>query len=335
MDEKRPIDKKRESGGYADIGTLEDGAIIEMTEIASRLLVIKERSIYEMIFADKIDPERTNINLPQTINKLIIDKGTESEIVGRTFLTAKTIFKSEYLNDSINCNSVLSLSIDLLSELSLLEKEINEYSQEEIRVSLEYEKNRNEKVSFQLPSIVNLESRCKTIFQKADHVKQTLMEVITLFYPSSGLTKQSHFPKFHEVLQEKYGEKDGFTEFIGRTLYFMKVVRELRNGLDHRLSTYKITDFELKAHGDILSPTIEVKHKDIKVERTSLNEFLNLTTQNLIEIIEVSFAFLAGRAVRTGGMQYQLREIPKEKRRNEFVKFSFWMPIGDEGFYCQ
>jgi hypothetical protein len=161
------------------------------------------------------------------------------------------------------------------------------------------------------------------------------MEIITLFNPNSGLTKQSHFPKFHEVLKEKYVEKDGFTEFIGSTLYFMRIVRELRNGLDHRLSTYKIKDFELKTDGDILSPTIELNHKDVKVERTALNEFLKLTTQNLIEIIEVSFAFLAGRAVRTSRMPYQLRETPIEKRRHKFVKYSFWMPIGDEGFYCQ
>ncbi len=335
MDKKRPIDKKRESGGYTDIGTLEDGAIVEMKEIAGRFLIIKERSIYEMIFADKIDPARTNINLPNTIHKLIIDKGTESELVARTLLTAKTVFKKEYLNDRINCNSVLSLCVDLLSELSLLEKEIKEYLDEENKVSLEYEKRRNEKVSFQLPAIINLESRCKTIYQKTDHIEQTLMEIITYFYPNKQLTKQSHFPKFHEVLKVKYGENDGFSKFIGKKACFMRVIRELRNGLDHRLATYKVTDFELKPDGDILSPTIELNHKDVKVERISLSEFLRITSSNLIEIIEVTFAFLAGRAVKTTGMPYQLREIPKEKRRHKFVRFCFWMPIGVEGYYCQ
>jgi len=40
MNEKRPIDKKRESAGMADIGTNEDGAIVEMTKIGDRLLVL-------------------------------------------------------------------------------------------------------------------------------------------------------------------------------------------------------------------------------------------------------------------------------------------------------
>lgn len=335
MSEKRPIDRIRESGGHADIGTIEDGAIMEMQNVGGRLLIIKERSIYEMVFADTIDPQRTNINLPPTIHKLIIDKGTESETVARTFLTAKTLFKPQYIPTTINCDTILSLTIDILSEISLLEKEIKEYQETEDKVSAEYEKRREQKGAFELPSVVNLESRCKTIFQKADHVEQTLMEIITHFYPNQGLSKQSHFPKFHDILLKAYGEKDGFAEFISKTLYFMRVVRELRNGLDHRLPTVTVTDFELQTDGNILAPTITLNHKEIKLNRTSLSEFLKLTTANLIEIVETTFAFLAGRNIKTDGMPYQLREIPEDKRRHKYVRYSFWMPIGDEGFYCQ
>lgn len=335
MSEKRPIDRIRESGGHADIGTIEDGAIMEMQNVGGRLLIIKERSIYEMIFADAIDPQRTNINLPPTIHKLIIDKGTESETVARTFLTAKTIFKSQYIPSTINCDWLLSLTIDMLSEFSLLEKEIREYQVVEDKVSAEYEKRRSQKGAFELPSVVNLESRCKTIFQKADHVEQILMDIITHFYPNQGLTRQSHFPKFHEVLQKLYGDKDGFAVFIGKTLYFMRVVRELRNGLDHRLPTVTVTDFELQTDGSILAPTINLNHKEIKLDRTSLSEFLKLTTANLLEIVETTFAFLAGRNVKTDGMLYQLKEIPEAERRHKYVRYSFWMPIGPNGFYCQ
>src|SRR5262249_55523027 len=154
--------------------------------------------------------------------------------------------------------------------------EIIEYQKEEDRVSSEYEKRRSEKASYQLPSIVNLETRCKTIFQKADHIEQILMEIITHFYPNQGLTKQSHFPKFQDVLKTIYGETDGFAEFIGKTLYFMRVVRELRNGFDHRLVIAKVTDFELQKDGNVLSPTIELNHKEVKLERTSLGEFLKV-----------------------------------------------------------
>jgi len=86
MEEKRPIDRKRESGGHADIGSEEDGAIVEMKNIGGRLLIIKERSIYEMVMADDIDPERTNINLPTTIHKLIIDKSRKLNLKQNTYI---------------------------------------------------------------------------------------------------------------------------------------------------------------------------------------------------------------------------------------------------------
>lgn len=335
MSDKRPIDQIRESGGYADIGTVADGAIVEMQNVGGRLLIIKERSIYEMVFADTIDPQRTNINLPPTIHRLIIDKGTESETVARIFLTAKAIFRPQYIPSLIDCDKLLSLTIDMLSEFSLLEKEIKEYQDAENTAAAEYGKRRAQKGSFELPSVVNIESRCKTIFLKADHVEQILMDIITHFYPNQGLTKQSHFPKFHQVLTRVYGEKDGFAEFISKTVYFMRVIRELRNGFDHRLSTVAVSDFELQTDGNILSPTIALHHKEAKLERTSISEFLKLTTANLIDIVETTFAFLAGRNVKADGMPYQLREIPEDKRRHKHVRYSFWLPLGHEGLYCQ
>ena len=335
MEEKKPIDRKRESAGYANIGSKEDGAIMEMKNVGGRLLIIKERAIYEMIMADSIDPERTNINLPTTIQKLIIDKGTESEVVSRTLLTAMTLFNKDYIVDTIDCNKIISLTIDLLSEISVLEKEINEYQFAEDNASNEYEERKKQLSSYKLPAIVSLDSKCKTIFQKADHVEQTLMDIIVNFYPNLGLTKQSHFPNLHQKLKEKYGETDSFVLFIKNAIHFMQVIRELRNGLDHRLEHTKILDYELQTNGDIISPTIELQHKKNKLERTSLHEFLDITFTNIIDIVELTFAFLAKKNVRKSGMAYQVRKIPEDKRKNKFMQYSFWSPIGDEGYYNQ
>jgi len=335
MEEKKPIDRKRESGGYADIGSKEEGAIMEMRDIGGRALIIKERAIYEMVMADTIDPKRTNINLPTTIQKLIIDKGTESEIVSRTLLTAMTLFNKDYIVDAIDCKKIISLAIDLLSEISILEKEIKEYQLAEDSASNEYEERKKQLSSYKLPSVVSLESKCKTIFQKADHVEQTLMDIIVNFYPNIGLTKQSHFPNLHQKLKEKYGKTDSFVLFIGNTIHFMQVIRELRNGLDHRLDHTKVLDYELQTNGDIISPTIELQHKKIKLERTSLHEFLDLIFINIIDIVELTFAFLAKKNVRKNGIPHLVREIPENKRRNQFIRYCFWSPLGDEGYYNQ
>jgi len=149
------------------------------------------------------------------------------------------------------------------------------------------------------------------------------------------LTKQSHFPNLHEKLHEKYGEGDPFVDYIKKTVYFMQVIRELRNGFDHRLEHTKVFDFELQTDGNIIAPTIELNHKKIKLERTSLSEFLEITTKNMLDIIELTFAYIAGKNTKTTGLSYQVKLIPEEKRRNKFIKYCFWTPIGNEGFYNQ
>lgn len=72
MSDKRPVDLKRDRGGSVDIGTEDDGAILEMYNLGGRMLVIKEKAIYELRFADDIDPNRENPNLPPSTQKLIL-----------------------------------------------------------------------------------------------------------------------------------------------------------------------------------------------------------------------------------------------------------------------
>jgi hypothetical protein len=336
MKDKRPIDRKRESGGVADIGTEEDGAIVGTAKIGERLIIIKERSLYEFLIADNIDPKRTNIGLPNNIQKLIIDKGTESEMVSRTFLTAKNLLKPEYLNENIDSAKALTLILEILPELDILEKEVTDYLETEQQVSEHYETNRDKPASYTVPSIGNVETRCKTIFQKADHIEQMLIEMIVLFYQNEGLKKQSHFPNLQGILLERYGKDDPFYKFVENTSGFMALVRNLRNALDHRLDFVKVTDFELQSNSDIISPTIELtKYRDTKLERQSLSEFLPIVLENIIFIIENTLAYICNNNARTHIFTYSVREIPDSQRRNKYVKYSFWSPLGEGGFYHQ
>lgn len=335
LDRKRPIDNKRESGGTTQVGDNLDGAIVEMTEVNGRLFVIKERSIYEMITADDIDPERTNISIPNYIPKLVIDLGSESEMVSRTFLTAKNLFKTEYIETIIDFGKVQKLSVEIVQELSILDKEIREYlEQEKIEISHFEERQKQEK-PISLPSIINLESTCKTIFQKADHVEQVLMEIIVEFYPNEGLTKQSHFPIFYDVLQKLYGTEDNFSDFVMSTLNIMKIIRELRNGLDHRLKTTDVRNFEFLPSSEILLPTIELDSRNAKMKKSFLSQILPILEKNLISIIEVTFTYLTEKHLKKNIFGYQVREIPIEKRKYKFVNYCVWSQLGKDGFYNQ
>lgn len=335
MSEERPIDRKRNAGGQTDIGTEEDGAIEEMINLEDRLIIVKTRSIYEMQMADAIDPQRTNINLPTSVHKLLINQGTESEIVGKTFLTARTLFHKGHLDQSINTKVLLKLSIEISNELIVLNREIAKYLDEEKKLHEGYDNAKAKPGSYSIPSVLNLETECKTIFQKADHVEQILMEIVTIFYPAEGLTKQSHFPKLLDLMKKKYGEADAFVKFLSEIEEFMKVIRDLRNGLDHRLSFVTVWNFELQVDSSVFSPSIELKSKEAKLERTSLSHFLPLVLENLVTITETMFAYLASKNAKQSAMSFQVKEIPEERRRYKHVSFSFWSPIGQGGFFDQ
>jgi hypothetical protein len=115
----------------------------------------------------------------------------------------------------------------------------------------------------------------------------------------------------------------------------MQVIRELRNGFDHRLEHTKVFDFELQIDGNIIVPTIELNHKKIKLERTSLSEFLKITIKNMLDIIEGTFAYLASKNIKITAMSNEIKEIPNDKRKNKFVKYCFWSAIGEGGYYHQ
>ncbi len=115
---KTPIDIKRDSGGFVHIGTLEDGAVRTMVEIDGSLFIIKEKAIYAVQQADQIDPKRTNIALPNIIPRPDLSEGSDSELVGKTLMTAVTMFdKGKFLPNEFDHAKALSLSLDVLKTM--------------------------------------------------------------------------------------------------------------------------------------------------------------------------------------------------------------------------
>lgn len=75
-----------------EIGTPDDqSAITAIFPIGDDLYAVKERGIYEVRLADRIDPNRTNIAMPNTQQR-VLNYGSDAPVVGRTLLTAKELF---------------------------------------------------------------------------------------------------------------------------------------------------------------------------------------------------------------------------------------------------
>jgi hypothetical protein len=85
-DDKRPIDRVRESALSMQIGGPADGAISVMIDMGMALYVVKEHAIYAVQLADQVDPGRTNVAVPNTQQRLL-SIGTHDPAFARIFLT--------------------------------------------------------------------------------------------------------------------------------------------------------------------------------------------------------------------------------------------------------
>lgn len=324
MTERRPIDIKRESGGMADIGLKSEGAIVDTFEFKGNVIVVKEKAIYNLIFADSIDPERVNIGLPTNMQKRVLGLGSDSELVARTFLTARNLFRKGYLPQTVDYQRALELALEAVQELVAMESECSIYLKYENLAISEYEERRDKNLSYKIPSVIDVNTRCKTFFQKADHVYQFLIEITRLFYPK--LKQHAHFSTFHKLLEDEYGTDDSFTQFMDSTMDFLKLTRNVRDCLDHMIDGVIVRDFDLQINSNVLTPTIEVNFRGSKLPRTSLCDFLPRHINGMIDFFENLIAYLCTK------FGYQVGHIPVDKRRHRHVQYGYYFPVGDGAF---
>jgi hypothetical protein len=254
-------------------------------------------------------------------------------LVARTFLTAKGLLKPQFLPDHINIESTILVTLELLQELSTLDSEIKDFLEKEKKVIAEYRAHIKKQESFVIPSLTDVLTRCKTIFQKSDHIYQILVEIIKNFYPNGGLSKQSHITTIYDLIKSIYGENDPFSKFIEDNIHFFETIRDIRDCLDHRLPNIKIMNFELHISSCVITPTIEMDFRGVKLERQSLSSLLPYIYKTFIKLFETIFVYLCDKNAKQNLMQYRVTFIPLERRINKLINYSFWSPIGDGGYF--
>ncbi len=188
---KHPLIPIRDSGGTFRLNNPDDGtAITEMFRLDSGLLMITEKCTYRVQVADQIDPGRNNPALPHNFHQKLFDHGTSSELLCRTFLQAKVIFRKEF--QLIDTNRAMQLSFDPLSDLVAMHETAQTFKSME-QVAIEKANNLERRDASQtIPAVGNVRGHCKTFMQKADHFVVSLSGIVRLFSPrrrrSAGTT---------------------------------------------------------------------------------------------------------------------------------------------------
>lgn len=181
-DDKRPIDKIRESALSMLVGGPEDGVICEMISIGDQLYIVCEHAIFAVQLADQIDPDRTNVAVPNT-NQRVLSYGGKDPVVGRILLTAHAMFAASHLGSDFPEQKALRLALDLLRDVAaMLDVRADlvaaiEKTTREVNAQISADR------SFKLPAVGDLKSRCDGFAQKVGHAIDTMEEIARLFYP--------------------------------------------------------------------------------------------------------------------------------------------------------
>jgi len=328
--EEDPIAKKRGRSGQLDVGDDNDGAIKRMLNIGTRTFVIKDRSVYEIVAADTLDPMRTNINVPNMVHKLVLEQGIESPIVSQIFLTATMFFRKGSFPEK-KLGRIWELIVELSKEAMNLKNNIDGYYQKEQDANEQYESARRNGKAPAIPTIPDLETSLKTIFQKGEHMYQVMIELSSTILTELNLNKQAHFDTFSLTITEKFGEQHGFSQFLLKNLEFLKTLKEMRNGLDHRLPKVTVKDYQYNTDTTISLPSICLNAKGAKLDETPISEYLT-DMETIFSFAEVLICHLASVSIRSM-MSGQIKEIPLEKRVYKHVRYCFYIPGLD--FYEQ
>jgi len=329
-DTKRPIDKLRDGAGSFDLSTPDDDSeISEMITVDGRLLVVKGKGVYEIKLADQVDPDRTNIGIPNTIQR-ILPFGSAHPWVGAVILTAHKLLKSNYLPKEIDCDRALALVLDIAEDIAATHELVEKYleAQEAATGSLDPKIRKDRSII--VPPLGNVAVRCNEFLQKSDHALRELFKLVKMFYPDVG---SGGWESLKSKIEQGPKDIDNFSQFLSNALPLLQLVRNARNCVEHprKEQRLEVADFSVDASNNLLPPMIEIIHPKTPLEKMPVADFIVQILQNLVEVVELMLVFLCARHVQSqAGFPVQVVEIPPDRRRSENVRYGYGLANGDQ-----
>jgi hypothetical protein len=330
MKGQRPIDRHRTAAGSAVVGTPDEGAITSMVEIDGALYIIKQRAIYALQSADQIDPERTNADLPRFLHQHIRSVGSESEVVGRTLLTAVNLFhKGKFLPKWFAHDRALLLTLDALENMVAMRAAADEFEVAQQDALVAAQTSTRGRSSMQIPRMGDIKTRLRTFAQRADHAANALFGIVELFCKDFG---RGGWKNLVNAVRSRYGSDDSFTDFLGRAVPFLMLVRNARDCLEHNLKGASVKDFVLQPDGQIVAPTIEINFRQTHQSPIAISSFMGEILNMTMVVFEIMIAHLCDKHVQspTPDLPILVGALQENRRREKFVRFSYGTYLGED-----
>jgi hypothetical protein len=325
---ERRIDRIRGSAGMFTIGDKNDGAVKSLAAIGGRLFAIKEKAIYNVSFADDIDPERTRDDIPNTVQK-VFDVGSDDEIVIRLLLTGIELFKKDRLVESIDYEVALSSVMDILKDLAAAYVILIEVEAFLTKTGGNQIRPKDGAVS--LPSFPALHAQTKSFIQKLDHAMQNIFNMSCVFYEEKTLRKSGKWLDGLAIhLSKTLKPDEDFSRFAGELAAFGKMVRNIRHCIEHPKTTQRIDlhDYRITASRSLEEPTITVTHDETPIDPTPIGQFMRFFYEQALAGAELLMVYLSGEHVASfGKFPIGVGEVPENQRRDG-VRYGYLIQLG-------
>jgi len=309
---------------------LECGSIIAMKVIGDRMYMLAERCLSSSVFADRIDPERTNPNLPQIIQQKELEFGVEHRFVRGTVGAAFELADATYLPDSVTSDALLRIALDAASSLASVVGVANELRrhQDEMR---EASRTRLLTAAY-VPRTPNLTAKVRQSLAALRDVEIEIKKLTALFFPEKA-RNEPWDSKFKPALLAKYGEADDFHAWMNAAWEVLATVANHRHAMIHPNETKSVTifDYELQADGSLLAPTIEIAHQDSALTKRDVIQFLDAQVADIAEVFEALLGYLCDLNVRTILPQFESGVFALPNRETQRGSHLVWRSIAKDG----
>jgi hypothetical protein len=105
--------------------------------------------------ADQIDPKRTNPNIPHNVRRKLFDHGTNSEMLRKTLMLAKVMFRKEF-QPHLDIEKAMTLALEALGEIVSVDQAAQEFAAVENAAIEKVALVKQQARSVALPSIGNV-----------------------------------------------------------------------------------------------------------------------------------------------------------------------------------
>lgn len=325
----RHIDKVRKSAVAMTLPP-DAGGITDMVEINGALHMIGGSAIYRVQLADEIDPERTNIAIPNTHQK-VMSYGTKFPYVRQTLMQSRRLFKDKVLGSAFDYKAGINFSFDALKDLTAMyEMRVDLLARlEKAREDLKTQA--SEHRSLHVPAMGDMRGMTESFLQKADHVALDLFKIVRLFYGDE--IGKGMFDGLHDLISKKFGKDDPFSQFLEAVLPLLKFVRNARNAVEHEDETKRIavSDISLLPSGELNPPSIEIVHKETPQPSVALLVLMEHLTDQLALVFEVMIAQLCNVNVHPfGGLPLGVIEYDERMQQAYNCRYGYATRMGDQ-----